>query len=49
MMISRIAGKLSHPLVMQLRNGKDSLNQSVTMDLIKRLFKTRDPGRRNLS
>jgi len=49
MMVSRIAGKLSHPLVMQLRNGQDSLNQSAMMDLIKRLFKTRDPEHKKLT
>jgi glutamyl-tRNA reductase len=42
-MISRIAGKIAHPLLMQLRNGKDSLNQSTAMDLIKRIFKMKDP------
>lgn len=41
-MISRIAGKIAHPVMMQLRNGKDSLHQSSAMDLIKRIFKTKD-------
>jgi glutamyl-tRNA reductase len=41
-MLSRIAGKIAHPVMMQLRNGKDSLNQSSAMDLLKRIFKTKD-------
>jgi len=41
-MLSRIAGKIAHPLMMQLRNGKDSLHQSSAMDLLKRIFKTID-------
>ncbi len=41
-MISRIAGKIAHPLVMQLRSAPDSVNESAYMDLIKRIIKTRD-------
>lgn len=41
-MLSRIAGKIAHPVMMQLRNGKDSLHQSSAMDLLKRIFKTKD-------
>jgi glutamyl-tRNA reductase len=39
LMISRIAAKISHPLVMQLRAGQDSENHSAYVDLIKRIFK----------
>lgn len=42
-MVSRIAGKIAHPLLMQLRNGQESLNQSTAMDLIRRIFKMKDP------
>jgi glutamyl-tRNA reductase len=42
MMISRIAGKIAHPLVMQLRNGQEDSNESTYIDLIKRIFKTKD-------
>ena len=42
MMIARIAGKIAHPLVMQLRNGQENLNQSAYIDLIKRIFKAKD-------
>jgi glutamyl-tRNA reductase len=42
MMISRIAGKIAHPLVMQLRNGREDSNESTYIDLIKRIFKTKD-------
>jgi hypothetical protein len=41
-MISRIAGKIAHPLVIQLRSQPDSLNQSAYMDLIERILKTKD-------
>ncbi len=41
-MISRIAAKIAHPLVMQLRNGHDSVNQTAYMDLINRIYKTKD-------
>jgi len=41
-MISRIAAKIAHPLVMQLRNGQESPSESAYADLIKRLFKTKD-------
>jgi glutamyl-tRNA reductase len=43
-MVSRIAGKIAHPLVMQLRNGQDSLHGAATMELIKKIFKLhKDP------
>jgi glutamyl-tRNA reductase len=38
-MISRIAAKIAHPLVMQLRTGQDSENHSAYVDLITRIFK----------
>jgi glutamyl-tRNA reductase len=41
-MISRIAGKIAHPLVMQIRTGPDSTNESAYMDLIKQIFKSKD-------
>ena len=41
-MISRIAGKIAHPLVIQLRSDPDSLNESAYMDLINRILKTKD-------
>jgi glutamyl-tRNA reductase len=41
-MVSRIAGKIAHPLLIQLRNAPDSLNESAYMDLINRLIKTKD-------
>ncbi|MBN1571003.1 MAG: glutamyl-tRNA reductase [Acidobacteria bacterium] len=42
-MVSRIAGKIAHPLVMQLRSGPDASNPSAYSDLIKRIFKMKDP------
>jgi glutamyl-tRNA reductase len=41
-MISRIAGKIAHPLLVQLRNAPDSQNESAYMDLINRLIKPKD-------
>ncbi len=41
-MIARIAGKIAHPLVVQLRSDPNSLNESAYMDLINRLIKTKD-------
>ena len=41
-MISRIAAKIAHPLVMQLRNSHDEPNASAYADLIRRLFKTKE-------
>jgi glutamyl-tRNA reductase len=41
-MIARIAGKIAHPLVMQLKSGPDSSNPSTYADLIKRIFKMKD-------
>ena len=40
-MISRIAGKIAHPLVVQLRSNPNSVNESVYMDLINRIIKDR--------
>ena len=41
LMISRIAGKIAHPLLTQLRNShQDPLHQAAHIDLIKRLFKS---------
>jgi glutamyl-tRNA reductase len=42
-MIARIAGKIAHPLVVQLRSDPNSANQSVYMDLINRMTKTKEP------
>jgi glutamyl-tRNA reductase len=43
-MVSRIAGKIAHPLVMQLRSGPDSSHEAATMELIKKIFKLqKDP------
>jgi glutamyl-tRNA reductase len=41
-MIARIAGKIAHPLVVQLRNNPDSANESAYMDLINRMTQTKD-------
>jgi glutamyl-tRNA reductase len=42
-MIARIAGKIAHPVVMQLRSEHGAGNESAAyMDLIKRMFKTKD-------
>ncbi len=41
-MISRIAGKIAHPLVMQIRNSPDTPNKSEYMDLIERMFKPKE-------
>jgi glutamyl-tRNA reductase len=41
-MISRIAGKIAHPLVTQLRSGPEEPNASAYTDLIKRIFKMKD-------
>ncbi len=41
-MISRIAGKIAHPLLVQLRSSPNSLNESAYMDLINRIIKTKD-------
>ena len=38
-MISRIAAKIAHPLVVQLRNGQESPSESAYADLIKRFLK----------
>jgi glutamyl-tRNA reductase len=41
-MITRIAGKIAHPLVVQLRSHPNSVNESGYMDLINRIIKTKD-------
>jgi glutamyl-tRNA reductase len=41
-MIARIAGKIAHPLVVQLRSNPNSVNESGYMDLINRIIKTKD-------
>jgi len=41
-MVSRIAAKISHPLVMQLRKSPESANEAAFVDLIKQIFKTKD-------
>jgi glutamyl-tRNA reductase len=41
-MVSRIAAKIAHPLVMELRNRPDEPNASAYADLIRRLFKMKD-------
>jgi glutamyl-tRNA reductase len=38
-MISRIAGKIAHPLMMQLKNTSDPVDSAAYMDLVKRIFK----------
>jgi glutamyl-tRNA reductase len=38
-MISRIAGKIAHPLVMQLRSGHDTIDKTAYLDMIKQIFK----------
>ncbi|MBN2318314.1 MAG: glutamyl-tRNA reductase [Acidobacteria bacterium] len=38
-MIARIAGKIAHPLVMQLRGGQDSIDKAAYVDMIKQIFK----------
>jgi len=40
-MISRIAGKIAHPLIMQLRNSRDSMDETAYMEMIQRIFKTK--------
>jgi glutamyl-tRNA reductase len=37
--ISRIAGKIAHPLVMHLRSGHDTIDKTAYMDMIKQIFK----------
>jgi glutamyl-tRNA reductase len=41
-MVARIAGKIAHPLVSQLKRDPNSLNESAYMDLINRIIKTKD-------
>jgi glutamyl-tRNA reductase len=38
-MIARIAGKIAHPLVMQLRSGQDTIDKAAYVDMIKQIFK----------
>jgi glutamyl-tRNA reductase len=38
-MISRIAGKIAHPLVMHLRGGHDTIDKTAYLDMIKQIFK----------
>ena len=39
-MVSRIAGKIAHPLITQLRSAdRDPLQQAAYLDTIKRIFK----------
>ena len=38
-MIARIAGKIAHPLVMQLRSGRDTIDKAAYVDMIKQIFK----------
>jgi glutamyl-tRNA reductase len=40
-MISRIAGKIAHPLIMQLRNSRDSMDETAYMEMIQRIFKSK--------
>ncbi len=42
-MISRIAAKIAHPLVMQLRSSPDEAHASAYADLIRKLFKQKGP------
>ncbi len=42
-MISRIAAKIAHPLVMQLRNSPEGPNASAYADLIRKLLKQKGP------
>jgi hypothetical protein len=41
-MVSRIAAKIAHPLVMHLRNGRSSPDEPLYADLIKRIFTKKD-------
>ena len=41
-MISRIAGKIAHPLLVQLRSAPKTANESAYMDLIQRILKTKE-------
>jgi glutamyl-tRNA reductase len=38
-MISRIAGKIAHPLVVQLRDDRDSTSHSAYVEMVKHIFK----------
>jgi glutamyl-tRNA reductase len=44
-MISRIAGKIAHPLLMQLRSGSDPIDASAYMDLINKILKPKDTAK----
>jgi glutamyl-tRNA reductase len=41
-MVLRIAAKIAHPLVMQLRNSQGSVNESAYAELVQQLFKTKN-------
>ena len=41
-MTSRIAAKIAHPLLTELRNSQNPLEENASVDLLMRLFKTRD-------
>ncbi len=38
-MVARIAGKIAHPLVMQLRTGHESIDKTAYVEMIKQIFK----------
>ena len=42
LMVSRIAAKIAHPLVTQLRDNQDSAHHSAYVDALKKIFKTKD-------
>jgi glutamyl-tRNA reductase len=41
-MISRIAGKIAHPILMKLRDSNDSVNSAAYMDLVNQIIKPQD-------
>lgn len=43
-MVSRIAGKIAHPLIVQLRNARDSADQAAYYELIRKIFKLQEDG-----
>jgi len=38
-MVARIAGKITHPLVMQLRGGHDNIDRTAYVEMIQQIFK----------
>ncbi len=44
-MVSRIAGKIAHPLLVQLRSGSDPVDASAYMDLVNRIIKPKDTAK----